>query len=224
MNNIINADCLEIMRSMPNKSIDLIITDPPYGIKEHGGKDRHGPQSTKKGFRRKDSYVKMNWDNSRLHIDYFFEMFRVSKNQIIFGMNYYSDYLPPTKGFIVWHKKGTDKSSFAACELIYTSFDTASAYIKFDWIGFGYINNSRKYNDKKSHPTQKPIELIRNIVQRYSTINDVILDPFAGSGTTLLACRDLGRKFIGIEIIKEYCDLANNRLNKNQINIDLTHD
>ena len=208
------GDCLEVMKTIPNKSIDCVITDPPYGIKEHGGKIRYGVKSIAKGFKSNKHYSKMEWDNSRLRRDYFIELFRISKNQIIFGMNYYCDYLPPQKGFIVWHKKGTDKSDFATCELIYSSMNRAGEYFKYDWVGFGYINNSNKDKDKKEHPTQKPLKLLEYLVKENTIIGQTILDPFMGSGTTGVACKELGRNFIGIEISPEYFKIAERRINQ----------
>lgn len=210
MNEVFHKDCLDVLKSLPDKSIDLVMTDPPYGIKEHGGKYRFGPQSVTKGFKSNKSYSKKEWDSQPMSQEYIDEVFRVSKNQVIFGMNYYQ--FPPTKGFVVWHKKGNDRSSFAACELIWTSFNQASKYFKYDWVGFGYINNPDK--EKKQHPTQKPLALMKYLVESFSQEGQTILDPFAGAGTTLVAAKELGRNFIGIEKDEEYVRICLARLGK----------
>jgi site-specific DNA-methyltransferase (adenine-specific) len=219
MNQIIHGDCLAILKKMADKSVDLVITDPPYGIQEHGGKLRHGPLSTKKGFAKKQ-YANLGWDKTAPGAEYFSEIFRVSKNQIIFGMNYFTEFLPPTKGFVVWHKKGTDGSSFADCELIYTSFDTAAKLFKYDWVGFGYINNPDK--ERKQHPTQKPQRLMRYLVERFSKEGDLILDPFAGSGSTCVAAQHLNRNYIGIEREQTYVEIAEARLAESHRQLTLT--
>ncbi len=195
------------MRGFADKQFDLVLTDPPYGIGEHGGKNRHGPKSTAKGFGH-SSYENGEWDKNTPSQEYFDEIFRVSKNQIIFGMNYFC--LPPTKGFVFWHKKGSDRSDFADGELIWTSYKRAARYFKFDWVGFGYINNSK--GQKKQHPTQKPIQLIEALVEEFAPDADSILDPFMGSGTTLVAAKYLNRNATGIEISPKYCEIARKRL------------
>lgn len=210
MNEIIQGDCLEVMRTFPDKSFDLVLTDPPYGIGEHGGKKRYGPQSKEKGFKTHKHYDDLGWDSIPLTKEYFAEIFRVSKDQIIFGMNYYTYFLPPTKCFVVWHKKGTDKSSFADCELIWTSFQSAARLFKYDWVGFGYINNPDK--ERKEHPTQKPLKLMEYLVNRFSKEGDTILDPFVGSGTTCLAAKNLKRNYVGIELNPAYVEVAQKRL------------
>ncbi len=201
---------MEVMKQIPDKSIDLILADLPYGIKEHGGKHRFGPQAVAKGFRSAKHYDNLGWDSKIFTKSHFNEMFRVSKNQILFGMNYYMEFLPSTKCFVVWHKKGTDKSSFAACELIWTSFTCAAKYFKYDWVGFGYINNPLK--ERKQHPTQKPLPLIEFLVNEFSRPGETVLDCCIGSGTTAIACINTGRNFIGIEKEEKYCRIAEERI------------
>ncbi len=209
INKIFQENCLEFMKKLPDKSVDLVLTDPPYGIGEHGGnKNRYGMASKIKGFKAPKNYPKSNWDSKIPSKEYFDQIFRVSKNQVIFGMNYFS--LPSTSCFVFWHKKGTNKTSFADGELIYTSFKSSAKYFKYDWIGFGYLNNPDK--EKKQHPTQKPQALMRYLLNQFSKEGDIILDPFAGSGSTCVASKELKRNFIGIEISPEYCRIAEDRL------------
>jgi site-specific DNA-methyltransferase (adenine-specific) len=209
-NTIIHGDCLDVMKKIPDHSVDLILADLPYGLKEHGGKYRFGPQSVKKGFRSAKQYENIGWDKRIFTKEYFDEIFRCSKNQVLFGMNYYMELLPSTKAFVVWHKKGNDKSSFAACELIWTSFNCAAKYFKYDWVGFGYINNPLK--ERKQHPTQKPLPLIEFLVKEFSFPSQTVLDCCIGSGTTAIACINTGRNYIGIEKEEKYVKIAEERI------------
>lgn len=136
-------------------------------------------------------------------------MFRVSKNQIIFGGNYFTEYLPNSSCWLVWNKENGD-NDFADCELIYTSFK--SAVRKFDWKWHGMLQENMKNKDIRIHPTQKPLGLIERIILRYSKENDLILDCFSGSGTTAIACYRTNRKFIAIEKDKDYYEKSIKRL------------
>lgn len=222
LNKIINADCLEVMRGMPDKCVDLVLTDPPYGIGESMGKNRSrgsaagankwkgsrnttgvGVASTDFGF--------SQWDNEIPSHDYFKEIFRVSRNQIIFGGNYYSEYLRNSSCWIVWDKdNGT--TDFADCELAWTSFKSAVRKFKYMWNGMLQENMSEK--EIRIHPTQKPVTLFEWILNKYSEPGQIILDPFLGSGTTAAACINLNRQFIGIEISPDYCRLAEERIRR----------
>lgn len=193
LNTVICGDSLEVMKQLPDKCIDLVLTDPPYGIGEDGGKyrDRKGG-----GLR---VLEKGNWDKERPSKEYFQEMMRVSKNQIIFGGNYFTDYLPVSRGWIYWGKKmGGD---FSDGELAWTSFDKVLKE-------FQLCNKM----PGKQHPTEKPKKLIAWILANWSSETDLIVDPFLGSGTTAVAAKQLGRNFIGIEISEKYCKIARERL------------
>jgi len=192
INKIIQGDCLDVMKRLPDKCVDLIITDPPYGgilNKKHG----HG--KLKESVKRHGGG---DWDYKPSK-EVFNEMFRVSNNQIIFGGNYFIDYLRPSSCWIVWDKVNGE-SDFADCELAWTSFNTAVR--KF----------TKHSGGDRFHPTQKPIDLMAYLINKYSQESDIILDPFLGSGTTAVACKQLGRNFIGIEIDSEYCKIAEDRL------------
>ena len=205
LNTIYNEDCLETMKRMPDKSIDLVITDPPYGIKiaksgKVGGGSHRGKTQT---------FQKIDWDNEIPTKAVFDEILRVSRNQIIWGGNYFLDYLPSTRCMLTWYKRdGLPIRTFADCELAWTSFDMNSMVFNCRWDGF--IRDSRE--PKVAHPTQKALEVMKWCVRDFSTDTDVIYDPFLGSGTTALACQELGRNYIGSEISKEYCEIAEKRL------------
>ena len=138
-------------------------------------------------------------------------MFRIGKNLIIFGANYFCDMLPFSNHWIFWDKKGdiSFKNPFADGEFIYTTFRKPIKKIVFKQQGF--ITDSK---DKRYHPTQKPSELIQMIIEQYSNEGDIILDPFLGSGTTAVACVNTNRHYIGFELDKQYYDIACERLDE----------
>ena len=201
LNKIYNMDCLIGMKQMPDNSIDLIITDPPYGKKADKGTNGYGSSKNRK-------YVG-GWDSKIPSQEIFNEMFRISKNVIMFGGNYFCHLLPPSNCWIVWDKKGDIKfqNPFADCELIYTTFKKPIKKIVFKQQGF--ITDSK---DKRYHPTQKPSELVQELIEMFSTPTDTICDPFMGSGTTAIACINTNRNFIGFELDKHYYDIANKRI------------
>jgi len=200
---IYNADCLEIMKQFKDKSFDLVLTDPPYGIKRDSGFGGFGGFGEEKIQRR---IYDDNWDNERPNKDYFDNILRVSKKAIIFGGNYFADLLPQGKHWLVWDKLNT-MPSFGDCELIWTNFDRNSVkkYV-VQWNGLLGKEKNRY------HPTQKPLALILRLVREYTNINDIILDPFIGSGTILVAAKELNRRAAGIELEKKYCDIAIKRI------------
>jgi site-specific DNA-methyltransferase (adenine-specific) len=213
VNEIILGDCLEVMKQIPDKSIDLVLTDPPYGIGESGSKNHSRgciAETTK--------FTELNWDNEIPKKEIFDEIFRISKNQIIFGGNYFVEYLKNTSCFIVWDKEN-GATDFADCELAWTSFKTATRQFKFRWQGM--LQGNMKNKEKRYHPTQKPIELFRRILNDYSEEGMTILDPFAGSGTTAIACHDLKRNFICIEKEPEYHRIATERYETHKAQLTL---
>ena len=159
-NKITHGDCLEIMKQLPDKCIDLILTDPPYGINCDGGS--YGLGVKPKELSRK------SWDDKIPDEIYFKEMFRVSKNQMIFGGNYFTKYLPPTKAWLIWDKIGNYnlQNNFSECELIWTSFKTVTRKVTF--IQQGFINDDKNENKFRFHPTQKPLRLFENILKNYT--------------------------------------------------------
>lgn len=212
---LILGDCREVLPTLPK--VDAVVTDPPYGIGEHGGKTRFGPASVAKGFTSNKDYQDLGWDKSPPDSDVFSSLIEGSRHQIIWGANHFiSRIARDASCWLVWHKKGTDKSSFADCELAWTSLPGAVRYFKHDWVGFGAINSG----EVREHPTQKPRPLM---VWCLGFLPDAqtILDPFAGSGTTGVAAVQMGRDFIGIEREPKYFDIACRRIEQAQRQGDL---
>lgn len=198
---IYNCDSLLVMPAL--RPIDIVITDPPYGIGAYANGTMGGGVLAKQS-----KFQKTDWDNERLHRVYMEMMKFISRHQIIFGGNYYGE-LGDTKCYIVWDKDNGD-NYFADCELAWTNFDKAVRKIKFKWQGM--LQENMREKEEKYHPTQKPLGVMIKIIEDYTNASDLILDPFMGSGTTLVAAKALGRKAIGIEMNKQYCDIAVKRL------------
>ena len=209
INRIHCADCLCLMREMPDKSVDLVLTDPPYGIGETNEQNLSRAHCTDAWKRAKaNDYGHFDWDGEPPSADYFTELIRISKNQIIFGGNYFD--LPPSPCWIVWNKKTS--GDFADCELAWTSFK--SAVRMFEWLWNGYRQEDMIHKEERFHPTQKPLPLMVWCLEKYSKPGMTVLDPFMGSGTTCVACKKLGRNYIGIEKEPEYIKIAEKRLEK----------
>ena len=201
---LIQGDCLSVLKNMEDNSIDVIITDPPYGIlkgsKTIGGSNMSAVNN-----------YNCEWDE-RISKDILDEIFRVSKNQIIFGYNYIADLLPITNGLIVWDKKKKNDwfDNFSDGELIWTSIKQPLRIFRFLWMGA--IREGKR--EKRVHPTQKPIELMRWVIKNYTKEGDIILDPFMGSGSTGIGCIEENRNFIGIELDENYFKIAEERINQ----------
>lgn len=203
VNEIICGDCLEVMRDWPDDCVDIIICDPPYGI--IGGTTTIGGSNLAKV----TEYPAIEWDFEPFDIKQFQAFQWVSKNQIIFGFNHFCDVFPPTSSVIVWDKDNGD-NNFADCELAWTSFKTAVRKVRWKWQGM--LQEAGHQKDYRQHPTQKPLGVMRWIIERYSKPTDLIVDPMCGSGTTCVAAKMLGRNYIGIDISEEYCQIARERL------------
>ena len=204
INQIICGDCLEVMKTFPDKSIDLVLTDPPYGINENNEKN-----ASREKLAKTTDFGHYEWDKNKIGKEFFSEIFRISKNQIIFGGNYYGSILGDTSCYIVWDKDNGE-NDFADCELAWASFKSAVRKFKFRWNGM--LQEDMKHKEPRYHPTQKPVEFMKWILDKYSEPTDVILDPFLGSGTTVIAAKQLHRRYIGIEISPKYCEIAKQRL------------
>src|SRR3990167_8756230 len=161
LNKIYTGDCLEIMRGMPDKCVDLVLTDPPYGI------DMNKPFGSYSSPQVFDG----DWDKKIPTKRYFDEIFRVSKNQVIFGGNYFTEYLKPTSAWLFWDKNNGE-STFADGELVWTSFDFALRKIRVNWTGSASLKED---THGKIHPTQKPIGIIGACINRFLKENDIIL-------------------------------------------------
>ena len=216
-----NMDCMQGMKEIPDKYFDLAIVDPPYGIGFDGNTTVKGKSGKASTFTDKQHHIKKEWDVSRPTAEYFAELQRVSKNQIIWGGNYFADLLPPQKGWIFWDKKITNANNknFSDGELAWTSFDCILRRFTYDWIGFGYLNNPQR--EKKIHPTQKPVALYHWLLNNYAKEGDLILDTHVGSASSLIACEDLGFKYVGFELDETYYKESKERLeiHKAQISI-----
>lgn len=201
-NKIINADCLDFLKKCPDKYFSLVLTDPPYGIKADKGTNGFGSS--------KNRVYQGGWDGETPEKIVFDEIKRVSKNQIIFGGNYFTDKLEVSKCWIVWDKVGENnfKNPFSDVELAWTNFSKVSK--KYLCIQQGFINEDKK--QPRLHPTQKPLKLFEQILQDYSKEGDIVLDCFSGSGTTAIACHNLKRRFICIEKDFDYWKASCKRL------------
>lgn len=185
-----NMDCVEYMRSLPDKAFDLAVVDPPYGIKINMNAGRRKGATNPKRENKK-------WDNCTPSVDYFKELFRVSKNQIIWGGNYFN--LPLTRSWVVWDKHIPEEVSFSSAELCWTSFEKKTLIADIPYNGAIGRNG-----EITIHPTQKPIALYVWIFSRYAKPGDKILDTHLGSGSSRIAAYDAGLDFVGCEIDPDY--------------------
>ena len=192
------GDCLELMREYSDNHFGLILTDPPYGV-GICARGKVGGDGGNFNYKATD-YGITKWDTDRIRQEYFIEMRRISENQIIFGGNYYTDYLPPSSCWIIWDKDNS--GNFADCEMAWTSFKTAARLHKHRWNGM--LQEDMAHKENRIHPTQKPVPLFMWILEKYSKVGDLICDPFLGSGTTLEACRKTNRNCVGFEISDEW--------------------
>lgn len=176
---VFNEDCIAGMKRYPDKFFNLAIVDPPYGIGISSNPVRQ-------------MHEKKVWDKAIPTEEYFSELFRVSKNQIIWGGNYFP--LPPSQGFLIWDKKQPEDFSLAMCEFAWMSFQSPAKM----W------RKSVLVEKDKIHPTQKPVQLYRWILSRYAKEGDLILDTHLGSGSSRIACEEMKFAFTGFEIDKDY--------------------
>ena len=203
-NNCYNMDCEIGMKLMQEQGLkaDWCITDPPYGINFDNIYESRGGTQAKSEATAKRFYKAKNWDNVRIEGNIIDLMRACSKEQIIFGGNYYTDILPPTKSWVVWNKRQPNThNDFADLEMAWCSKGQARL---FSYEYMGMIQGDMKNKDERFHPTQKPTQLWCMILNYYTKEGDLILDPFAGSQSLRVACHKLKRNYIGFEIDKEY--------------------
>ena len=206
LNKLYNMDCMEGMKQFPDKYFELAIVDPPYGIGESGDKNH----TRTKLARAKDYKSFSGNDKEPPPKEYFIELFRVSKNQIIWGANHFISRMPHDSScWIVWDKQNGE-NDFADCELAWTSFKRSVRQFTFRWAGM--LQGDMKNKEFRIHPTQKPIALYKWLLTNYAKPGDKILDTHVGSGSSLIACYEYGFDFIGFEIDKDYYEAAQKRL------------
>ena len=217
MNVAYNMDCMEYMQSLPDKAFDLAVVDPMYGDVTAGG---YITGESRGGVGPRKKHHDAIWQQEKTGLDYFQELFRVSKNQIVWGGNYFTKEIQKdSQGWIVWDKCHPDGIKFADAELAWTSFNVKTRIFRFLWNGMcqGTPGNGTKMqgdktlNEKRIHPTQKPVALYQWIFANYAKPGDKILDTHLGSGSSRIAAYDAGLDFVGCEIDKTYFDLQEDR-------------
>lgn len=189
---LLNIDCMEYMRTVPDKYFDLAIVDPPYGIdiNKSGRLGHYGGKGKK-------------WDQNTPDDQYFKELERISTNQIIWGANYFN--MPPTRGFIIWDKQQPENVSFASCEFAWTSFDMSART---------YYQRPQNADHYRIHPTQKPRALYDWLLSKYSHPEARIIDTHLGSGSSAIAAYYFGvSQFVGCELDPDYYKAALSRFN-----------
>jgi site-specific DNA-methyltransferase (adenine-specific) len=191
---------MEYMKDKPDKYYELAIVDPPYGV----GKDKSNQiiinNKTWKNARNTDNLKNKNWDKKKPNSNYFKELFRISKNQIIWGANNFVNFLPISTGWGIWDKKVVN-SMFSPFELYFTSFNKMK---KFEYMYEGYKRPAGEIKEIRIHPTQKPVALYKWLLTNYAKEGDKIFDSHVGSGSSRIAAYELGFHFEGCELDKDY--------------------
>ena len=198
-------DCTEALKRFNDNHFDLAIVDPPYGINVA----KTGKVGGNNAGKAKD-YGAKEWDKQPPNDEYFRQLFRVSKNQIVWGANHFISKMPfDSSCWLVWDKDNS--GNFADCELAWTSFDTAVR--KFQWRWNGMLQQNMKEKEERIHPTQKPVALYEWILQNYAERGDLILDTHLGSGSSRIAADKGGFNFVGFEIDADYYEKSKKRFN-----------
>jgi site-specific DNA-methyltransferase (adenine-specific) len=210
---ILNTDCMEYMKGLEDNAFDLAIVDPPYGLGESLGKSSRNRFSAVE-------YLRKDWDMHPPNKDYFNELKRVSKNQIIWGANHFISLVPESNSscWIVWDKEN-GASNFADSELAYTSFKTAVRNFRYRWAGM--LQGDMKNKELRIHPTQKPVKLYEWLLSNYAKEGDRILDTHLGSGSSAIAAHYGGFDFVGCELDEDYFKAAQGRFEKETAQIDI---
>ena len=201
-----NRDCIEGMKEYPDNHFDLAIVDPPYGL----GKRTTDGGGTNSQIKFMCDIRRTNWDDCKPDKAYFDQVFRISKNQIIWGGNYFD--LPPTRTIICWEKM-VAIPTMSQIEIAWTSFDSPARIVK--------INNTDK---NRFHPTQKPVPLYIWLLNNYAKEGYLILDTHVGSASSLIACEKMGFDYVGYEIDVDYYNDAQQRLREFRMQTDLFRD
>lgn len=208
--NITNEDNMLLMARYPDNYFDLAIVDPPYGIGESSNDNKSRSKLGKS-----KNYGNKNWDDNAPNQDYFNELKRVSKHQVIWGANHFIENIPNANSscWIVWDKVNGE-NDFADCELAYCSQKTAVRKIEFRWHGM--LQGNMKQKEIRIHPTQKPVALYKWLLDKYAKPNDKILDTHLGSGSIAISCHDYGFELTACELDKDYYAAAIKRI-KNHV-------
>ena len=213
---LLNIDCMEYMAGQPDNAFDLAIVDPPYGINVQKQDRMAEGRATKKWPKPKPTAYKQFDDSRPPTSEYFVELFRVSRNQIIWGANHFAGRLPPSTGWVVWDKKVSINEHLSMCELAYSSFDKRCLKFEFLWAGF-----KKAEQEKRIHPTQKPVRLYEWLLKHYSKPGQRILDTHLGSGSSAIAAHYFGCDFVGCEIDSDYFAAAQARFADETRQIDM---
>ena len=220
---VYNMDCMVGMKEYPDKYFDLAIVDPVYGGVTQGGymTDNIKGRQIGNGLGKQKGYYSGLWQQGKTSKDYFDELFRVSKNQIIWGGNYFIEEInKDTQCWLIWDKKHPEGVTFADAELAWTSFDSAVRIFRFLWNGM-LQENMGGDKEKRIHPTQKPVALYEWVLKNYAKDGDKILDTHVGSGSSRIACEKLGFDYVGYEIDETYFNEQEKRFQEEQWNIPL---
>ena len=212
---LFNADCMAVMANYPDKYFGLAVVDPPYGIGEDGSKNKsRGKLAIAKDYK---SFA--GNDIKSPDLEYFNELIRISRNQIIWGANHFISKIPfDSSCWIVWDKINGE-NDFADCEIAWTSFTTAVRKFTFRWNGM--LQGDMANKESRIHPTQKPIALYKWLLSKYAKPGDKILDTHGGSMSSVIACIDGGFDMVCSELDKDYFDAAVNRINKHVRQMDM---
>ena len=203
---VYNEDCIEVMKRYEDNYFDLAVVDPPYGINADV-KNSTDKKQSKKSASKSKKYGEQKWDADVPTKEYFIELFRVSKEQIIWGVNYYPfDFL--SGGRIYWDKCVT-MPTYSDGELAYCSLLNSIKSVKIAWHGM--IQHDMKNKEERIHPTQKPVKLYDWILDRYAMESNLILDTHVGSGSLRISCNKAGKNFVGFEIDKDYYEAQEKR-------------
>lgn len=228
---LLNCDCLEFLKSSADKSFDLAILDTPYGIGEDGSrnesrskKTNFGAKNTRGTIVKAKNYKSFSGkDKEAPPAEYWEQVFRVSKNQIVFGANHFISKIPfDSPSWIVWDKVNGE-SDFADCELAWTSFKTAVRKFEFRWSGM--LQGDMANKEHRIHPTQKPVALYKWLLKNYAKEGDKIFDSHGGSMSSVIACMEMGYSITCCEMDKDYFNQAVKRIDsyKSQQKIFDTH-
>ena len=212
---LIHGDCMDYMRGLPDNAFELAIVDPPYGIGESGDSNKsRGKLAEAKNYK-----AFSGSDISAPNLDYFLELKRVSKNQIIWGANHFCGTFGGSSScWIVWDKMNGN-TDLADCELAYASFKTAVRKFQFQWQGM--LQGDMKKKERRIHPTQKPVKLYDWLLANYAKPGDRILDTHLGSGSSAIAAHYAGLDFVGLELDKDYFKAASKRVDNETRQVDI---